>query len=75
VPPIGPTWTDIARRYRGRADAVDVLTAAILAGSGGDEAKRHYAGRTSGVEMPPNLVEVSETDARRLAAWILTFDR
>ena len=75
VLPTGPAWIDIARKYKGRPDAEDLLTRVILMGSGSDLGARHWVGRTSPVEMPPNPVEINETDARRLAAWILSLAR
>jgi hypothetical protein len=32
---------------------------------------RHWAGKTSAVAMPENLVEIKEEDARSLIRWIL----
>jgi len=69
VPPPAPAWTDIARRYGGKAGAEDELVKVVLSGSGPQ--KRHWQGKISSSAMPPNAVEVSEADARALVRWIL----
>jgi cytochrome c len=69
VPPPAPAWSEIARRYRGRPDAEDKLVAIVIRGVRPED--RHWAGKTSAVVMPPNRVEISEEDARRLIRWIL----
>lgn len=69
---IGPTFKEIAERHAGSPDAVALLAARIVAGTGpagvgwmaDDKARLPF--------MPPNAVSV-ET-ARRLAAWILEVD-
>lgn len=68
VPPTGPAWSDISRRYRGQPGAEDRLTAIV--GGGSDPGKRHWA-RTSGVVMPSNQILISEDEARMLVRWIL----
>jgi len=73
--PIGPAWTDIARRYRGRPDATARLTAVVLQGSGTGPGDRHWAGRSSGVVMPSNTLEISAGDAERVVRWILSLPR
>ena len=69
VPPPGPAWSEIARRYRGRPDAEDRLVAVVMRGVRPED--RHWAGKTSAVAMPKNVVEIGEEDARRLIRWIL----
>lgn len=69
VPPPAPAWSDIARRYRGRPGAEDALVATVMRGAG--TGARHWAGKTSAVEMPANRVEIREEDARTLIRWIL----
>ena len=66
-PPPAPAWTTIASRYRGQGGAEDKLVAEVLQGSGSD--RRHWRG--SMLAMPPNAVEVGESDARKLVRWIL----
>ena len=71
--PYGPGWKDIARRYKGDTNAVDKLTRVVRQGSGPDPV-RHWKNKTSVTEMLPNAAEISETDARKLVAWILSLD-
>ncbi|MDH5340187.1 MAG: c-type cytochrome [Rubrivivax sp.] len=67
--PVGPAWRDVAVRYRGQAGAAGKLTTAVLAGSSPYDS--HWAGKASGLAMPPNKVAISPEDARRLVDWIL----
>ena len=69
VPPPAPSWSEIARRYRGRPDAEDALVAIVMRGVRPED--RHWAGKTSAVAMPRNRVEITEEDARSLIRWIL----
>jgi cytochrome c len=69
VPPPAPAWSEIAKRYRGQRDAEDKLVAIVVRGVRPED--RHWAGKTSAVAMPPNRVEITEEDARRLIRWIL----
>jgi cytochrome c len=58
---VGPSYADVAKKYAADKQAVDKLAASIRAGG---------AGKWGPVPMPaqPNL---SEADAKTLAAWIL----
>jgi cytochrome c len=58
---VGPAYADVAKKYRGDANAQDAMVASILKGS---------AGKWGPIPMPPNKVDDGE--ARKLAAWILT---
>jgi cytochrome c len=58
---VGPAFKDVAARYAGQKDAVDRLAGKIRHGGGGV---------WGAVPMPANP-QVSEGDARRLAAWAL----
>jgi len=69
VPPPAPSWSEIARRYRGQKDAEDKLVAIVMRGVRPED--RHWAGKTSAVGMPDNRVEIKEEDARSLIRWIL----
>ena len=71
VPAIGPSWKEIAKRYRGQVDAEDRLTGVVISGSGQGTKDRHWAYKVSGGSMPANLVEISPDDARKLVRWIL----
>ena len=68
--PPAPSYSDIARRYKGRSGAEERLVSSILQGSGG-AGSRHWSGRARFERMPANVVEVSEGDARRIVRWIL----
>lgn len=58
---VGPSYSDVAKKYAGQKDAVATLTKSIKAGG---------AGKWGPVPMPAqaNLIEA---DAAALAAWIL----
>ncbi|KAF1049139.1 c-type cytochrome [Xylophilus sp.] len=59
---VGPSYKDVAARYAGQPGAADKLAAKILKGG---------AGVWGPVPMPANS-QVSEAEARQLAAWVLT---
>jgi cytochrome c len=59
---VGPSYKDVALKYAGQKDAVDRLAAKILKGG---------AGVWGPVPMPANA-QVSDAEARKLAAWVLT---
>lgn len=69
LPPIAPAWSDIAIKYRDDPAAHDRLTRTVISGS--DPARRHWVGKVSAANMPPNALAVGEDDARRLVNWIL----
>ncbi|HYP86420.1 c-type cytochrome [Variovorax sp.] len=58
---IGPAFTDVAAKYKGDAGAVDKLA---------DKIRKGGSGVWGPVPMPANP-QVSEEDARKLAAWVL----
>ncbi|WP_225783252.1 c-type cytochrome [Xenophilus sp. Marseille-Q4582] len=58
---IGPSFKDIAARYRSQEGAESLLAAKILKGG---------SGVWGPVPMPANT-QVSEAEARKLAAWVL----
>ena len=58
---VGPAYKDVAAKYKAQPDAASLLAASALNGS---------QGKWGPVPMPPN--KVSEEEARKLAAWILT---
>jgi cytochrome c len=59
---VGPSYKDVAAKYAGQKDAVDKLAAKIIKGG---------AGVWGPVPMPANT-QVSEAEAKTLAAWVLT---
>ena len=57
---VGPSYKDIAAKYKGDAKAADMLAAKIKAGGKGVWGE---------VPMPPN--NVTEAEAKTLAAWVM----
>ncbi|WP_333784784.1 c-type cytochrome [Thermocrinis sp.] len=58
---VGPSYTDIAKKYAGKADAVDYLAGKI---------KKGGAGVWGSVPMPPQ--NVTDAEAKQLAQWIMS---
>lgn len=58
---VGPSYRDVAQRYAGNAQALDILTRSIKAGG---------QGKWGPIPMPAQT-KLSDDDARKLAAWIL----
>ena len=58
---VGPAYKDVAAKYADQADATDMLAKSIRAGG---------AGKWGEMPMPPQA-QLSEADAKKLAAWIL----
>ncbi|HVR54223.1 MAG TPA: c-type cytochrome [Pseudorhodoferax sp.] len=58
---VGPAYRGVAARYAGQAGALQTVT---------DNIRKGGAGRWGDIPMPPQP-QLSESDARRLAAWIL----
>jgi cytochrome c len=59
---VGPSYKEVAAKYAGQKDAVDKLAAKIVKGG---------SGTWGPVPMPANA-QVSEAEAKKLAAWVLT---
>lgn len=59
---LGPSFKDIAARYKDSKGAVDMLSAKIMKGG---------SGVWGPVPMPANN-QVNEADAKKLAAWVLS---
>jgi cytochrome c len=59
---IGPSYKDVAAKYAGQKDAADKLAQKIVKGG---------SGVWGAVPMPANP-QVSEAEAKQLAAWVLT---
>ena len=62
---LGPSFKDIATKYKDDKGAVDTLATKIVKGG---------SGVWGPVPMPANN-QVSETDAKKLAAWVLATPR
>ena len=58
---VGPTYQDVAEKYAGQSDAKEKLVQSIRNGG---------VGRWGQMPMPPQA-QLSEADAKKLAAWIL----
>ncbi|HYC35564.1 MAG TPA: c-type cytochrome [Usitatibacter sp.] len=58
---IGPAYADVAKKYKGDAGAQAKLVTSILKGS---------SGKYGPIPMPAN--KVTEEEAKKLAAWVLT---
>lgn len=59
---VGPAYKDVAKKYAGDAKAVDMLAAKIMKGG---------SGTWGPVPMPANA-QVSDAEAKKLAAWVLS---
>jgi cytochrome c len=57
---VGPSYADIAKKYKDKPDAVDYLAGKI---------KKGGAGVWGSIPMPPQ--NVSDAEAKQLAKWIL----
>jgi cytochrome c len=58
---VGPSYKDVASKYRGQSDAADQLAKKIRAGG---------SGVWGPIPMPPHP-QMSEADAKKLASFIL----
>lgn len=59
---VGPSYKDVAAKYKGDAKAVDNLAVKIVKGG---------SGVWGAVPMPANA-QVNEAEAKKLAAWVLS---
>ncbi len=60
---VGPSYKEVSVKYAGQKDAVDKLAAKIIKGG---------SGVYGPVPMPANT-QVNDADAKKLAAWVMTF--
>ena len=58
---VGPSYKDVAKKYAGQKDADDKLATKIMKGG---------SGVWGAIPMPANP-QVTDADAKKLAAWIL----
>ena len=58
---VGPAYRDVAAKYAGDTNAIKVLVQSIREGG---------TGKWGDLPMPPQK-QVSETDAKKIARWIL----
>lgn len=59
---VGPSYKEVSAKYAGQKDAADKLAVKIIKGG---------SGTFGPVPMPANP-QVSEAEAKKLAAWVLT---
>jgi cytochrome c len=59
---VGPSYKEVAAKYAGQKDATDRLSVKIIKGG---------AGVWGPVPMPANA-QVSDAEAKKLAAWVLS---
>ncbi len=60
---VGPSYKDVAAKYAGQAGAVDKLASKIMKGG---------SGVFGAIPMPANT-QVNDAEAKKLAAWVLSF--
>ena len=61
---VGPSYKDVAKKYAGQGDAQAKLVKKVLEGG---------SGTWGPVPMPPNkTMGVTEADAKKLVAWVLS---
>lgn len=70
LPPLGPAWRDVATRYSSVKGAQQQLTAIVMAGTSPHDS--HWKHQVGTLPMPPNKVAITEVDAARIVAWILS---
>lgn len=59
---VGPSYKDVAKKYAGDAKAADALAAKVIKGG---------SGVWGAIPMPANT-QVSEAEAKKLVAWVLS---
>jgi len=60
---VGPSYKEVAAKYAGQSGAVDKIAAKIIKGG---------SGVYGPVPMPANT-QVNDAEAKKLAAWVLSF--
>lgn len=62
---VGPSYKDVAAKYKGQDGAVDTLTAKVIAGG---------VGNWGEVPMPPKggRMDVSDDDIKTIVTWIMS---
>lgn len=70
LPPIAPSWLEIADQYRKQPHAQENLVAVVMGGS--SVYGSHWEDKVSGTVMPPNAIPLKEAEAKQLIAWILS---
>lgn len=60
---VGPSYKEVAKKYKGNADAPAMLVKKVSDGG---------SGVWGAVPMPPNKGKVSDADIKTLVAWVLS---
>jgi cytochrome c len=60
---VGPAYKEVAKKYKGNADAAAMLEKKVSDGG---------SGTWGAIPMPPNKGKVPEADIKTLVAWILS---
>lgn len=60
---VGPAYKEVAKKYKGNADAAAMLAKKVSDGG---------SGTWGAVPMPPNKGKVAEADIKKLVAWVLS---
>jgi len=60
---VGPSYKDVAKKYKGNADAAAMLVKKVADGG---------SGTWGAIPMPPNKGKVAEADIKTLVDWILS---
>jgi cytochrome c len=69
LPPIAPSWREVALKYRDDPVAHRKLTQTVITGS--DPKARHWSGKAGATAMPPNAATISTEEAHQLVNWLL----
>jgi cytochrome c len=69
LPPIAPSWREVALKYRDDPVAHKTLTETVMTGA--NPKARHWTGKVGAATMPPNAATISAEEARMLVNWLL----
>ena len=64
---VGPSWAEVAARYKGDDKAREHLIAVVKKGG-----KGNWSRMSHGVPMPPYSPRLTDDEITRLVSWILT---
>ena len=64
---VGPSWKDVAAKYKGQADAKATLITKVKKGG-----KGNWTEVTGGAPMPPYSPRVSDADIEKLVDFVLS---
>ncbi len=63
---VGPSFKQVAARYRGKKGSLSMLAKKIISGGNG-----HWNDLTGGMMMPPHP-DLKPSDAKAIAQWVLS---